>query len=150
MRKLIGTLCLTVAVLLGSVGMSASADFQKGAAAAQRGDYATALREWTPLAEQGNAVAHYNLGFMYYNGQGVLQNNKIAVKWYRLAAEQGNADAQTILGVMYHCGHGVPQNNKTALKWSRLADEQGNASSQSILGLIYANGQGFHTTIRLW
>jgi hypothetical protein len=29
MRKLTATLCLTIAVLLGSVGMSAGADFQK-------------------------------------------------------------------------------------------------------------------------
>ena len=55
MRKLTATLCLTLAVLLGSAGVSASADFQKGLTAAQSGDFATALREWTPLAEQGNA-----------------------------------------------------------------------------------------------
>ena len=51
MRKLTATLCLTIAVLLGSVGMSASVDLQKGPAAAQRGNYATALREWEPLAK---------------------------------------------------------------------------------------------------
>ena len=45
MRNLTATICLTVAVLLGSVGVSWSADFQKGLAAAQSGDYATALQE---------------------------------------------------------------------------------------------------------
>jgi len=45
MRNLTATLCLTVAVLLGSAGMSWSADFQKGHAALKSGDYATALRE---------------------------------------------------------------------------------------------------------
>ena len=40
-------------------------DFQKGLAAAQAGDYATALQEWTPLAEAGDAAAQYNLGIMY-------------------------------------------------------------------------------------
>ena len=49
MKRLTATLCLTIAVLLGSAGMSASADFQKGVAAFQSGDYATALREWMPL-----------------------------------------------------------------------------------------------------
>ena len=63
MRKLTATLCLTFAVLLGSVGMSASADFQKGLTAAENGDYATALLEWTPLAEQGYASAQNNLGW---------------------------------------------------------------------------------------
>ena len=66
-----------------------SADFQKGLAAAQRGDFVTALREWKPLAEQGNARAQVNLGLMYQKGDGVPQNYKTAVKWYRLAGEQG-------------------------------------------------------------
>ena len=45
--------------------------------------------------------AQYNLGVMYDNGEGVPQDYKEAVKWYRLAAEQGNANAQTNLGNMY-------------------------------------------------
>ena len=51
-----------------------SADYQKGLDAANRGDFATALREWTPLAKQGNAIAQYNLGVMYANGLGVPQD----------------------------------------------------------------------------
>ena len=62
MRNLTATICLTIAVLLGSAGVSWSADFQKGLTAYKSGDFATALREWTPLAEQGNAAAQYNLG----------------------------------------------------------------------------------------
>jgi len=65
MRKLTATLCLTLAVLLGSVRISESADFQKGLTAYDRGDYATALREWRPLAEHGNAAAQYFLGFAF-------------------------------------------------------------------------------------
>ena len=56
MKNLTATICLTIAVLLGSVGVSASADFQKGLTAAQSGDYDTALREWEPFAEQGDAM----------------------------------------------------------------------------------------------
>jgi len=52
MKNLTAILCLTLAVLLGSVGNSESADFQKGVTAYESGDYATALREWTPLAKQ--------------------------------------------------------------------------------------------------
>ena len=58
MRKLTATLCLTLAVLLGSAGMSASADLRKGVTAYESGDYATALREWTPLAKQGDAMEY--------------------------------------------------------------------------------------------
>jgi hypothetical protein len=56
-RNLTGTICVTIAVLLGSAGVSETADFQKGLTAAQSGNYATALREWKPLAEQGFAGA---------------------------------------------------------------------------------------------
>jgi hypothetical protein len=94
MRNLTFTICLTIAVFMGSAGMGWSADFQKGKTAYESRDYATALREWKPLAKQGNARAQYNLGRMYANGQGVPQNYKIAVKWWKLAAEQGNGAAR--------------------------------------------------------
>jgi TPR repeat protein len=121
MKNLTAIICLTIAVLLGSAGMSWSADFQKGAAAYQSGDYANAQRIWKPLAEQGDARAQSNLGYMYHKGEGVPQDDKIAVKWYSLAAEQGYADAQSNLGVMYQNGQGVPQDYKTAVKWYKLA-----------------------------
>ena len=60
-------------------------------------------------AEQGDAVAQYKLGVMYYDGSGVLQDYAEAVKWYREAAEQGHAIAQNSLGQMYDLGQGVPQ-----------------------------------------
>jgi len=45
MRNLTATICLTIALLLGSAGVSWSADFQKGLTAYKSGDYATALQE---------------------------------------------------------------------------------------------------------
>ena len=66
MRNLTATICFAVALLLGSAGVSWSQDFQKGNAAYKSGDFATALREWTPRAKQGDASAQYNLGVMYY------------------------------------------------------------------------------------
>ena len=142
MKNLTLTICLTLAVLLGSVGTSWSADFQKGLDAAESGDFATALREWKHLAEQGDASAQFNLGLMYYRGKGVIQDYKTALKWFTLAAEQGNADAQGSLGLMYLNGHGVPQDYKTAVKWSTLAAEQGNATAQTNLGVMYVLGLG--------
>jgi TPR repeat protein len=125
MKNLTATIWLTLAVLLGSTAVSWSADFKKGVTAYKSGDYATALREWTPLAKQGDASAQFNLGLMYEKGQGVQQDYKTAVRWYRLAAKQGYVNAQYNLGVMYQNGQGVPQDYKTAVKWYRLAAEQG-------------------------
>jgi TPR repeat protein len=136
MKNLTLTICLTLAVLLGSTGTSWGADFQKGFAAAQSGDFATALREWRPLAEQGHADAQYNLGVMYDEGRGVLQDDKTAVKWYTLAAEQGQAHAQFNLGLMYYNGEGVPQDYKTGVKWYTLAAGQGLRNAQFSLGVM--------------
>jgi len=112
-------------VLLGSSGVCWSADFQKGVDALERGDYATALKEMTPLAEQGNAGAQYNLGQMYRMGLGVLQDDKTALKWYTLAAEQGVAPAQYALGVMYLEGQGIPQDYVRSYMWFNLSAAAG-------------------------
>ena len=136
MKRLTATLCLTIAVLLGSVGMSWSADFQKGLTAAERGDYATALRDLTPLAVQGNADAQFNLGVMYANGQGISQDYKTAVKWYRLAAEQGIADAQFNLGLMYGLGRGVIQDNVYAHLWGNIAASNGKEGGGKLRDLV--------------
>ena len=140
MNRLLILPVLLLTLLVGNPAFSA--DFQKGLDAYQRGDYATALREWKPLAEQGYASAQYNLGLMYDKGQGVPQIYDTAVNWYRIAAEQGNALAQFNLGVMYEKGLGVPQNDKTAVKWYRLSAKQGDADAQYNLGLMYDKGKG--------
>ena len=142
MKKLVTTLCLIVTLAFGSFGVGWSGDFQKGVDAYEKGDYATALKEWTPLADQGHAKAQYNLGVAYANGEGVIQDYKTAVKWYILSAEQGNAKAQYNLGIMYDNGQGVLQDYKTAVKWYILSAEQGNAEAQYNLGVMYALGQG--------
>jgi uncharacterized protein len=142
MRNLTAAPCLAVALLMGGIAISWGADFQKGLEAAERGDYATALREWTPLAKQGDADAQINLGLIYDKGHGVQQDYKAAAKWYRLAAEQEDADAQNNLGVRYSKGQGVTQDHKTAVKWFRLAAEQGDAKAQNNLGVMYDHGQG--------
>ena len=76
MRNLTATICLTLAVLIGSAGVSWGADFQKAFAAAKSGDYATALPEFESLAKKGSVYAQYNLGVMYGAGMGVPQDDK--------------------------------------------------------------------------
>jgi TPR repeat protein len=119
-----------------------SGDFDKGMKAYESGDYKTAVREWKPLAEKGDANAQHKLGRMYRDGKGVSKDYKIAVKWFRLGANQGYAGAELSLGWMYDNGYGVPKDDKTAVKWYRLAAEQGNAGGQNNLGTKYAGGEG--------
>ena len=136
MKNLTRIISLTLAVFFGSVGTSWGADFNKGVAAAQSGDFATALREWTPLAKQGDADAQYSLGVMYEKGEGVAKDNKAAVKWYTLAAEQGLADAQFNLGVMYVNGTGVIKDNVYAHLWWNIAASSGDEDASENRDII--------------
>ena len=131
---------LTFPWLLATAAVAA--DFDKGEKAALVGDYATALAEWIPMAENGHVLAQCMLGTMYAHGLGMPKSNKIAVKWYTLAAEQGDADAQYNLGVLYSNGEGVWADNNVAIKWYTLAAEQGFDKAQYNLALLYANGEG--------
>ena len=142
MRHLFPAISLSILLSLGTLSAAWGADYQKGLTAYQSGDFATALREWTPLAEQGSAGIQNNLGVMYERGKGVPRDYKTAVKWYTLAAEQGTADAQSNLGVMYDRGLGVPKDYKTAVKYFTLAAEQRHFRSQYNLGVMYALGKG--------
>ncbi len=138
-------LALIAALCAGfTLGLTApaGAGFDDGVAAAKRGDYATALSKFRPLAEQGDAKAQWALGVMYERGLGAPQDYAKAVKWYRKAAEQGNADAQFNLGSMYVDGLGVPQVDAEAVGWWRKAAEQGMADAQYNLGLMYAKDRG--------
>ena len=118
------TVIIATALSLAFTSVAAQ-DFSKGYAAYQAGDYATAIQEWTPLAEAGNAVTQFMLGIMYKNGLGVLQDYAEAVRWYRLAADQGYASAQNNLGVIYEYGRGVLQDNVMAHMWYNIASANG-------------------------
>jgi len=142
MKTTFKALMIAIAIFATSMTASLAQDFQKGLDAAQSGDFATALREWKPLAEQGYAAAQFNLGLIYANGQGVTQDYAEAVKWYRKAAEQGDAAAQYNLGLMYRQGRGITQDYAEAVNWYRKAAEQGDALAQNNLGYMYYNGKG--------
>ena len=119
-----------------------AAPLEEGNAAYMRGDYATAERLLRPLAEQGNAIAQFDLGGMYYHGRGVPQDYAAALTWYGRAADQGDARAENALGDMYSDGSGVPQDYAAALTWYRKSADQGHSSAEYNLGAMYENGGG--------
>ena len=88
------------------------------------------FQEVLSRAEQGDASAQFNLGFMYAQGEGVPEDDSEAMKWYRKAAEQGNASAQFVLGFMYVQGEGVPEDYVLAYAWLNLAAAQGNKTAR--------------------
>jgi TPR repeat protein len=130
----------SVFIVLGS--SFAASMFDEAINAYNNKNYVKAAEIFLHEANLGNVQAQCNIGFMYNNGQGVPQDYKEGMRWYRLAADQGDAQAKNNLGVMYYIGQGVPQDYKEAAKWYRLAADQGNAQAQENLGLMYVMGQG--------
>lgn len=132
---------LILVVLLAGVRLNANADFDEGVAAYERGDYATALREWRPLAEQGHANARFKLGLMYTKRQGMPQDYEVAAQWYRRVGEQ-DVNVQCMLGFFYQMGINLQRDYKTAVQWYRRAAERGHYEAQYRLGLLYSLGKG--------
>jgi TPR repeat protein len=131
-----------LAAFLFFASSSFAADLQKGLAAFNAGDYATALAECQPLAEEGNVDAQFCVGRMYANGFGVDMNDELALKWYGLAAAAGHPEAQYSLGVMHANGWGVQMNDVPAVGYYKLAAEQGFAPALTAMGFSYKHGAG--------
>ena len=89
MRRLIVVIVAMVLCMSAPWGW---AGFDEGVNAYSRGDYATALREWLPLAQQGNTRAQFNLGLMYDEGRGMPQDYGQAYLWFNLAAANFSSD----------------------------------------------------------
>jgi TPR repeat protein len=137
-----------IAALFLAAGPVLAVPLEDGEAAYSRKDYATALRLFRPLAQDGNAKAQRNLGLMYEIGRGVPKDYQQAIVWYRKAADQGDAFAQFNLGLMYHNGDGVPRDYQQAMVWYRKAADQGDTDAQVNLGVMYGKGQGGHKDVQ--
>jgi uncharacterized protein len=88
MKTTVLTLFIGLMLAVGG-GVATAGPDEDGSAAYGRGDYATALRLFRPLADQGSTQAQYKIGLMYYSGEGVAQDLAEATKWYRRAADPG-------------------------------------------------------------
>ena len=124
------------------VVQSVEGGIKEGLDAYNKHDYATALKEFRPLAERGYVKAQNNLAKMYRIGQGVPRNYKKAAKWYRRSSYHGDANGQFALAEMYFKGQGVFKNYRKAVVLLRKAAEQGHSESQNILGVMYIIGYG--------
>jgi uncharacterized protein len=113
MKNLTATLCLMIAVLLGSAGVSFAANTQ--------------VRYWTSTAENGFAYAQYTLGVIYENGGNVPQNYRTAVNWMKESALKSvdpdlrrDGVSDYILGELYEDKKNLHKDYKEAVKWYRL------------------------------
>lgn len=129
-------------LVLGLAGPATASELDDAVAAAHKGEYATALRQLSPLAERGDARAQFDIGFMHARGWGVPPNPAEAIAWYRKAADQGLPVAQHFLGIAYVNGEGVQHDDTQAARWFARAAAQGFPQAQYMFGLMTADGRG--------
>ena len=126
------TKILNVAAIMLAVLCSFAAhagDVEDGDAATLKNNYSVALTKYKSAAVKNNAYAQFQVGNLYNEGLGVVQDYAEAVKWWKLAAAQGRAGAQLNLGINYFNGQGVVQDYVRAHMWWNLSAAQGNANS---------------------
>lgn len=134
---------LRIGLLLGTLSAAVChADFNTGLAAFEKGDFAIAIEEWTPLAEKGDMAAQFNLGVIYQNARGVPRDNKRAFYWFRAAAEKGHPKAMLNVAFSYASGTGIGQNYQEAYIWMRKTADKGLILAQYNVGLMLYNGWG--------
>ncbi|MBX7137234.1 MAG: sel1 repeat family protein [Oligoflexia bacterium] len=112
---------------------NSAADFERGRAAANRSDYASAREIWEPLAISGYAKAQTALGRMYARGDGVKKNFATARAWFEKASEQNDSNALLMLGKLYMNGDGVLRDTSRAADYFRRAAALGNSEADTLL-----------------
>jgi len=103
---MIKPLSLLLAIILGTVACATVPDsepresftMEEARRAYLAEDFAHAATLMRREAELGNPHAQYTLGYMYYYGQGLVEDTEQALLWIRRAAAQGDARALEALG----------------------------------------------------
>ena len=132
---------LGIAVFL-VVAPSFAGDVETGIRLYEKKQYAKAAIAFQQAAGRGNAEALRRLGFMYYHGEGVRQDNRQAERLFVQSANAGDVESASNLAKMYEFGMGVAQDDALAAEWYRRAAEMGDPVAQFGAGIIYYKGQG--------
>jgi len=103
-----------------------------------RTEQAEDISELIAKAEQGVAIAQFNLGIRYHNGRSVTKDDDQAIQWFTKAANQGCVEAQYNLGYIYR----EDQNYQRAIYWYNKAAEQNLADALCDIGVMHIYGYG--------
>ena len=77
-----------------------SINLQEGIASFRVQDYRKSFIRLKPEAIKGQRDAQYAVGYMYYYGQGVVEDRKKAWYWINMAANAGQPDAVAAVHIL--------------------------------------------------
>ncbi|BAE51044.1 trypsin-like peptidase domain-containing protein [Paramagnetospirillum magneticum] len=142
MARPLAPFALAAFLALGAV--PALAGYDEGLTAYQKRDWTSAIREFRPLATQGNAAAQARLGHMLFEGLGGTRDDVEALKLLNAAAASGDSLAQYWLGSAYFNGRAVPKDISQALVWFGRSADKGQPEALHAMGEIHFNGLGIN------
>jgi TPR repeat protein len=114
--------------------------------ALEAGSSPKALETLLKLANDGNPLAQFRLGGLYYHGQGIAEDENMAIYWWKKSAASGNAEAMYQIAHAYLFGStaakNVPDPDREAALWYFQAASAGHAEAAYTLGLLFLAGKG--------
>lgn len=103
--------------------------------------FADDFTELKRQAEAGDSFAQYKVAKAYATGDGVAQNNALALKWLNLSIKNGSVDGENMLGVFYSNGLcGLEKDIEKSLSLLESAAEKGSLRAQENLAKCYLYG----------
>ncbi|WP_440997831.1 tetratricopeptide repeat protein [Arhodomonas sp. SL1] len=94
------TLAVALAGCASNPAPGTTSTYGKARNAWLEGDYQQAFPALQRAAESGQARAQYAVGYMYYYGQGVGQDDRRAMQWIRRAADGGDPRAREAMDLL--------------------------------------------------
>ena len=107
-------------------------------------DFTLAEEHYRTASDLGNVIAQYNLGHMYHRGENakMVKDDKVTLKFWKLAAEQGDTRAMTNIGLKYGDEQNALYDLKESVKWLQIAAENNETHGQFFLAYHYHFGIG--------
>lgn len=137
-------LVLVCSLLPGAVALASPLD--DALKALEAGSNPKAAETLLKLATEGNPLAQFRLGSLYYHGQGVTEDENMAIYWWKKAAASGNAEAMYQIAHAYLFGNtaakSVADPDREAALWYFQAASAGHAEAAYTLGLLFLAGKG--------
>ncbi len=141
-------------VIVGDITkLSPSELAAQGKAAYDAKDYNHAKQLFERGVTLGNAECMYMLSWIFSNGDGVPEDDALALSLVTKAANAGYPLAMSSLGYRYQQGENLPRDFKQAEFWYKKAGEAGEFQAYQSLGYLYGgfpDGPTDYKVAMLW
>ena len=141
MSKIKPVIIVLIFICNALAGVAKADTYMRGFQALEQKEYKTALYFLSLYAANGDARANYNLGVMYREGLGVVQNDIEALTHFIIAAEAGHMLSNYAVGLAFLRGRGSNVDAEAALSYFKEATLLGHALSPVEIGRIYFEGR---------